>query len=272
MVYQRIKKAFLSSFIILASPFAIPVLSFAKTVNYGSMPEQVRIAYPGPTILRFVKEVQTITGASRLKIKPANPADPSYKVLQATPVFTNGANDVSFFLADGSVVRLKLLVSPNDGSADSYYDLKPKDSAESESLDANAPKISEVELLKAMVRDDEVAGYKLSRLSVEMPSKVSAATVELIRVYKGSSFNGYVYRITNTSWRKIVEVDVRHLSVGDPNLAILAQSDDDRLQPKGKGTYQTIVRVVAKNTSSSRDVILPMETQEPEAPQKKGDQ
>jgi hypothetical protein len=53
----------------------------AKTVSYGSAVEQVRIKHGGPTIFRFPKAVQTITGASRLQIKPANDADPSYTVL-----------------------------------------------------------------------------------------------------------------------------------------------------------------------------------------------
>lgn len=247
--------------------------AIAKPVYYGSMPEQVRVKHGGSTIFRFPKAVQTITGAGRLTIKPANDADPSYTTLAVTPRFTNGLNEVAFFLADGSVVKTKILVSPNDPAADSFYEFKPKDSLDSDQTDPNAPKISEVELLKAMVRDDDVAGYKVSRFSSDVPSKLSSASVELIRIYKGNPFNGYVYRVTNTSWRKIVEVDVRHLSVGEPNLAILAQSDADRLYPKGKGTHQTLVRIVAKNTSSSRDVIFAMEAQEPEAAvsQKKGD-
>ncbi|MGE0631478.1 MAG: hypothetical protein AB7O96_03660 [Pseudobdellovibrionaceae bacterium] len=251
----------------------MPNQAIAKPVYYGSMPEQVRVKHGGSTIFRFPKAVQTITGAGRLTIKPANDADPSYTTLAVTPRFTNGLNEVAFFLADGSVVKTKILVSPNDPAADSFYEFRPKDSLDSDQSDSNAPKISEVELLKAMVRDDDVAGYKVSRFSSDVPSKLSSASVELIRIYKGNPFNGYVYRVTNTSWKKIVEVDVRHLSVGEPNLAILAQSDEDRLFPKGKGAHQTLVRIVAKNTSSSRDVIFAMEAQEPEAAasQKKGD-
>ena len=263
---------FCSSMAILLD-VVIPNQAIAKPVYYGSMPEQVRVKHGGSTIFRFPKAVQTITGAGRLTIKPANDADPSYTTLAVTPRFTNGLNEVAFFLADGSVVKTKILVSPNDPAADSFYEFKPKVSLDSDQSDPNAPKISEVELLKAMARDDDVAGYKVSRFSSDVPSKLSNASVELIRIYKGNPFNGYVYRVTNTSWKKIVEVDVRHLSVGEPNLAILAQSDEDRLFPKGKGAHQTLVRIVAKNTSSSRDVIFAMEAQEPEAAasQKKGD-
>ena len=272
-IEKLLKTVLFCSSIVLSLEVAMPGEALAKAVYYGSMPEQVRIKHGGPTIFRFPKAVQTITGAGRLTIKPANEADPSYMTLSVTPRFTNGLNEVAFFLADGSVIKTKILVSPNDPAADSYYDFKPKDAQDSDQSDANAPKISEVELLKAMVRDDDVAGYKVSRFSSDVPSKLSAASVELIRIYKGTPFNGYVYRVTNTSWRKVVEVDVRHLSVGEPNLAILAQSDEDRLYPKGKGTHQTLVRIVAKNTSSSRDVIFAMEAQEPEAAasQKKGD-
>ncbi len=246
----------------------------AKTVYYGSNAEQVRVKHGGPAIFRFPKAVQTITGASRLLIKPANDADPSYTVLAVTPRFTNGVNEVSFFLTDGSVVRTKILVSPSDPAADSLYDFKSKDefnSADSE----NAPVLSEVELLKAMVRDDDVSGYKVSHVLERVPAKPSSMNVELMRIYRGSPFNGYVFRVTNTSSKKNVDVDVRHVTVGDPSLAILSQSDDSVLYPKGKGAHQTLVRVVAKNTASSRDVILAMEAEEPptqsDSPSKKGD-
>lgn len=272
-IEKIIKAALFCSSFVLALEVVAPEEAMAKAVFYGTTAEQVKIRHGSSTIFRFPKSVQTITGAGRLSIKPANDADPSYMVLAVTPRFTNGVNEVAFFLADGSVVKTKIVVTPNDPAADSFYEFKPRDGLDSDPNDPNAPKISEVELLKAMVRDDEVSGYKVTRLSSDMPSKLSSASVELVRVYKGSPFNGYVYRVTNTSWRKIVEVDVRHISVGDPNLAILAQSDEERLFPKGKGTYQTLVRVVAKNTSSSRDVILAMEAQETDAQaqQKKGD-
>lgn len=240
----------------------------AKTVYYGSAAEQIRIKHGGPTIFRFVKAVQTITGASRLEIKPANSADPSYQVLSVTPRFTNGLNEVSFFLADGQVVKTKVVVTPNDPAADSYYDFKPKDGNESADSE-NAPTINEIELMKAMVRDDDVSGYKVSRVSSAGRSKIMEASVELIRIYRGSPFNGYVYRVTNTSWRKNVEIDVRHIVVGEPNLAILSQSDESLLHPKGKGVHETLVRVVAKNTASSSDVILAMEPQESQT--KKGE-
>ena len=242
--------------------------AFAKTVYYGSTTEQIRVQHGGPTIFRFTKAVQTITGASRFEIKPANSADKSYMALSVTPRFTNGISEVTFFLADSSVVRTKIVVSPNDPAADSYYDFKVKDGFEN-SESENAPAITEIELLKAMVRDDEVSGYKVSRTSSEVHSKLASANVELVRIYKGSSFNGYVFRVTDTSWSKNIEIDVRHIVVGDQNLAILSQSDETVLYPKGKGVNQTLVRIVAKNTASSGDVILAMEPQEPEGASKK---
>jgi hypothetical protein len=259
-------------YLVLFAIFAIFLVrnAEAKVVSYGSAIEQVRIKHGGPTIFRFPKAVQTITGASRLQIKPANDADPSYTVLAVTPRFTNGVNEVAFFLTDGSVVRTKILVSPNDPAADGLYDFKSKDALDSADSE-NAPVISEVELLKAMVRDDVVSGYKVSRVSEPISSKQNSANVELIRIYRGSPFNGYVFKVTNTSWKKNVDVDARHITVGEPNLAILSQSDDPVIFPKGKGVHQTLVRVVAKNTASSRDVILAMEAEEPQANSKKGD-
>jgi hypothetical protein len=225
----------------------------AKTVVFGSGMELVRIKHGGPTIFRFPKAVQTITGASRFEIKPANAADPGYTVLAVTPRFTNGVNEVAFFLVDGSVVRAKLTVSPNDPAADSIYDFKSQD-ALYKGESQNAPALT---------------GYKVSHVSDFLPEKQSVS-VELIRIYKGSPFNGYVFRLTNLSWKKNVDVDVRHVTVGDPNLAILSQSDEVVLYPKGKGVHETLLRIVAKNTASSHDVIFAIEAEDPKN-SKKGD-
>lgn len=240
----------------------------AKTVTYGSGTEQVRIKYGVPTIFRFQKAVQTITGAGRLQVEPANKVDPSYKVLSVTPRFTNGVNEVTFFLTDNSVVRTKILVNPNDPAADTFYDFKSRDSADSADNE-NAPPLTEVELLKAMYRDDNVSGYKAIRTSQVFPSK-NGGQVELVRIYQGNPFNGYVFKVKNTNWRKNLEIDVRHITVGNPSMAILSQSDETTLYPKGKGVNETFVRVVAKNTASSRDVILAMESEEAAAAKSKG--
>lgn len=246
----------------------IAVRAEAKTVVYGSTAEQVRIIYGTPTVFRFEKAVQTITGAGRLQIEPTNKGD--YSSLSVTPRFTNGVHDVTFFLVDKAVVRVKILVSPKDPAADSFYDFKSRDSAES-GFDSNAPALTEIELLKAMYRDESVSGYKVMRMSQGFPSKNGNAQVELIRIYQGNPFNGYVFQVRNTSWRKNLEIDVRHISVGKPSLAILSQSDESTLYPKGKGANETLVRVVAKNTASSRDVILAMEAEEPDAKPKGGE-
>jgi hypothetical protein len=255
--------------IVFVCLFFLTKNAHAKSILYGSATEQIRIKYGGPTIFRFPKAVQTITGASRLEIKPANAADPSYTVLAVTPKFTNGANEVSFFLVDSTVIRARILVSPNDPAADSLYDFKAEGSASDASTE-NAPPITEVELLKAMVRDDEVSGYTVSHTS-EYRSSKDGVEIELVRIYKGSPFNGYVFRLANTNSRKNVAVDVRHVTVGEPNQAVLSQSDEAILYPKGKGTYQTFLRVVSKNTTSSRDVVIAMEPEDPSS-KKKGDQ
>lgn len=240
----------------------------AKTVVYGSTAEQVRIIYGTPTVFRFEKAVQTVTGAGRLQVEPTNKGD--YSSLSITPRFTNGVHDVTFFLVDKSVVRAKILVNPKDPAADSFYDFKSRDSVEA-GIDGNAPALTEIELLKAMYRDDSVSGYKVMRMSQGFPSKSGSAQIELIRIYQGKPFNGYVFKVRNTSWQKNLEIDVRHITVGNPSLAILSQSDESTLSPKGKGVHETLVRVVAKNTASSRDVILAMEAEEPEAKSKGGE-
>ncbi len=257
-----IVRIFMALYFMLILTLAMMLVSHAeaKIVSYGSGVEQIRLEYGSPKIFRFTKPVQTITGASRFEINPANDKDATYTDLSIKPRFTNGVTEVNFFLSDKSIVRTKIIVSPKDPAADGFYDFRPRDALNADEQSA-ASNMTEVELLKAMVRDDDViSGYKISKTSQAFPSKTNNARVELIRIYKGSPFNGYVFRVTNTSWRKLVEVDVRHITVGDPNLAILSQSDETELTPKGKGTSETLVRVVAKNTASSGDVILAMES------------
>ncbi|GHT97397.1 hypothetical protein FACS1894126_1360 [Alphaproteobacteria bacterium] len=240
----------------------------AKTVEYGTEAVRIPLKYGGPTIFRFSKAVQTITGASRLEIKPANAADPSYSALAVTPRLSSGTNEVSFFLGDGSVVRTHVLVSASDPAADSFYDFKPVGKVDSGGGEEQqtAP-MSEVELLKAMFRDADVTGYTVKRVSDRESERKPGVEIELIRIYKGSPFNGYVYRLKNVS-SKSVAVDVRHITVGEPNQAVLSQSDVSVLAVKGAGVSETLLRIVAKNSVSSRDVVLALEPDE----KKKGEQ
>lgn len=256
--------------VFMATAFVLAANAEAKTVFYGSAVEQVRIRYGAPTIFRFDGEVQTVTGSSHFQIEPANKTNPSYRLLSVRPRFTNGVNEVTFFLNNNAVVKTRIVVSPNDPAADTFYEFKAHDSVDSAGAE-NAPVISEIELLKAMYRDDAVSGYKVSRLSQRFPSKNVNAQVELIRIYRGNPFNGYVFKVRNTSRQRLLEIDVRHVTVGKPNMAILSQSDESTLYPRGKGPQETLVRVVAKNTASSRDVILAMESEAPDSKAKKED-
>jgi hypothetical protein len=245
---------------VLALILLIVSRSHAKTIAFGSVPEQIRIKYGGATVFRFLKPVQTITGANRFQIKPANETDPSYAVLAVTPHFTNGVNDVSFFLSDGSVIKTKIIVTTKDENGiDTVYDFKSKNG--DAPSDEAAPKLSEVELLKAMVNDAQVSGYQVSKTSQSIPSKESNVSIDLLRIYKGSQFNGYVFTVTNKSWSKIAHLDVRQITVGHADLAILSQADELELFPKGKGPHQTYLRVITKSTATVQDIIVPMEAE-----------
>ncbi|HEX7676330.1 MAG TPA: hypothetical protein VF412_19300 [Bdellovibrio sp.] len=234
----------------------------AKVIYTSEKIETIRIKHTGPTIFRFPKSVQTISGASRFEVKSANPKDSSYSVLSVTPRFAGVSNDVSFILSDGTVVRVKIVAEVNDPLSDSFYDFKSADAKSNERPADRGESSFEVELLKALVSDSAISGYQIIKTSQRMPSKQSGISVELTRIYKGSPYNGYVFLVTNTSWRNDIEVDVRKFTVGDDGLAILSQSDESILKPKGKGTYKTLVRVVAKNTATSNDVVMPMEAEE----------
>jgi len=157
-------------FALLLAAF-LPLRLDAKTIVYDLTAVSVRIVYGTPTIFRFQKAVQTITGAGRLEVGPTNKGD--YTSLSIKPRFTNGSHDVTFFLIDKTVVSVKISVSPKDPGAEAFYDFKPRGSEEAESKQG-AVSLSEVELLKVMVKDVGVAGYKVINMSQTRPSTVDS--------------------------------------------------------------------------------------------------
>lgn len=260
------KERLLFAVIALAVIFAIGLLGHradAKILNYGSGLVIAPIKPLEPTVCRFPKPVQSVQGASgRFEIGPQNPNDPTYTSLSVKPKVGSGSYPISFYLNDGTVVQAKFEVTAS--APESFYDFQPMGSVGQDSLGSSdeGPSMSQVDLLRAMVLGASPSGYKITNPNADQGSK-AGARIELLRVYRGSPFNGYVFRVTNTNWKKDVEIDVRNITVGEPNQAILAQSDEAILKPKGKGTSQTLLRIVAKDTSASRDVILAMESSAP---------
>lgn len=235
--------------------------SEAKVIYYGSEKEQVNLTYGGPTIFRFGEEVKTISQASRFDIHPADEVDPNYAVLSVTPRFTNGKSDITFILASGAIINTTLTVVPKaiPEKTDSFYDFRSKDSLiEGEKGDGAHSNVSEMELMKAMIRWDKVVGYQTEVLSKNVDTGVDDLSAKLVRVYMGARFNGYVFEVRNTSSSQSYTLDLKNLSLGTPNVALLSQVDREVLSGSKAKNNMAFLRIVAKPTSVYYNVHLPV--------------
>jgi len=236
-------------------------ICFAREIFYGSETETVSVAYGGPTIFRFNEEVKTITQATRFKIESADKASPDYTTLSVTPRFLRGKSNVTFILANGAVVSAKLIIVSKalPEQVDSFYDFKPKDSlVENFDKDEKGTGISELELMKAMIRWEKIVGYNVRTLVRTVNTGIDHLSAKLIRVYTGPRYNGYVFRIRNLSKKKGYAIDLKSLALGKPNMALLSQVDQKILKPIKSKENTTFLRIVAKPASIYYNVNLPV--------------
>jgi hypothetical protein len=237
--------------------------SFARDVVFGKGRENISIAFGVETLLRFPLEVKTITEASRFDIHPANQEQPDYSVLTVKPRMSEGVSDVSFVLSDGTVIRTQLEISNRPNlKKDSIYDFKPKEELESTNpnlAEKHDPMvISELDLMRAMIRGDQVSGFSLSRTSQIIPLGNPDIQATLVKIYSGQDVNGYVYHLETGAMKKRYQLDLKGLSIGIPNLAILSQADRADLGGKTSSERETYLRIVARPGASSHKVILPV--------------
>ncbi len=237
----------------------------AKEIFYGSAPETIRLSYGQSTIFRFTKQVRTISQANRYEIKPADDSDPDYSVLTVRPRFTSGASQVVFILSDGTSVNVKLVMAPKGQSpSEAFYDFKSKSELiENEESESKLPVVTEIELMKAMIRDDEVVGYSKQTLSKWINSHFADVSVTLTRIYSGKEYNGYVYSITNERKKSPITVDIQKIVIGTPNLSVLAQIDNEVIGDEKGKMATTNLRIVAKASATYGDAVLPITLSSP---------
>ena len=226
----------------------------AKTIYYGSETEAVTLSYGGETIFRFNEPVKTISRASNFSIETADKTNPDYAVLSVTPRFTKGNSRITFLLANGAVVstNIETVSKVIPEKTDSFYDFVPKSSLIEKEGNVTSD-ITDIELLKSMIRREEVLGIEQRPLEREVHSGVSDLKAKLVRLYTGAKFNGYIFKLTNVSKKKTYAVDLRYLTLGKPNLALLSQTDKDKLKPN----ESTFFRIIAKPSSVYYNLNIP---------------
>lgn len=247
---------------------AVPVKSMARVIYYGKQTVTVPIVYGAsdPTLFKFPSDVKTVSRASRFSIQPADQDNPSYSTLSITPIFSSGDSVVVFILADGSTLKLKLSVvtRPINGKTDAIYEFQPMSHLLDNGDERKAPVVNEFDLLKAMIRGDEVSGYRYQKVSRPLPSSLSGLKVTLEGVYSGGTFNGYIYRIENVSYSSKFEIDITQLRIGRPNLAVVSSVDRQLVTPE-KGETDALLKVVAKPSSTESSITLPVAMRKKEA-------
>lgn len=248
---------------LLLASFSMSHPASARDILYGKARETIPVAFGTETIFRFPMEVKTITEASRFDIRPANGDEPDYSVLAVKPRFTEGSADVTFLLSDGTPIRTQLVVATRTNlKRDSIYDFKAK-----EELGDTNPNlkdhpdpmvISELDLMRAMIRGDQVAGFNSESYSKPIALGSPNLTAELKKVYRGHDMNGYVYLLKTGLKDSGFEVSLDALAIGQPNLAILAQVDRTFIGGKTSEEREAYLRVVARPGASSQRIILPV--------------
>lgn len=244
---------------------SIPNDSSAKVIYFGSETEVITIVQGGATLLRFPGDIRTISQASRFEISPANPDSPNYALLSVRSRFASGSSEVVFILADGTTIKTRLVVISQaiPEKTDSIYEFKSKETLlNSPSSEKAGSDLSELELMKAMLRGDTVAGYEVRNLIRTVTPGFKGVTTRLVRIYTGNQFNGYIFELTNTTRKQKLFVNIQNLALGDPNVALLSAVDQAVIEPEGSGKDKTYLRVVAKPTSVFNQLILPIQVVE----------
>ena len=180
-------------------------------------------------------------------------------MLSIKPRFTSGTSAVTFILSDGTLIKTKLVVVSGaiPEKTDSVYDFKSKDGLVSQTgADHAGSGLSELELMKAMLRGDEVTGYEVRNLIRTITPGFKGVTTKLVRIYTGNQFNGYIFELINMTRDQKLFVNVQNLALGDPNMAVISSVDHAVIEPK----EVTYLRIIAKPASAYQQLVLPIET------------
>jgi hypothetical protein len=232
-------------------------MAYSKTISYGKNAVGLAIPYGELTIFRFLSPVATISKAKRFEIEPANSEKPDYSVLTVKPRFTKANDSVVFLLGDGSIVKLRLRVLPrNQKMSDGFIDFEPKDETQEPKAFNTSKKVTELDLLRGMIRNRRVSGFKVKKVKKKISGKDGGLNLYLEEVYRGRKLTGYVYKFINDSATETFKIDVRKLKIGKKNLALVSSVERAVLSPKFKETY---LWVVAKTDQKNVRMGLPID-------------
>lgn len=257
---------FLATVFLMSSEVVI-----AKSFPAGEKPTTVEIRFGKTTVLRFETKVSSVQNAEKYEISPLNDQSPNYAELQVRPRSSTLADVVTFHLADGSSVKLKLMpvVGPAAEKLEAFHTIKQKpqdklpkiagfDQSATFNSDDAEDDSGKTELMKALILGSKIRGYQIKPVGKTLKTGLVGVDATLVRVYTGKELNGYVFQIISHATKNKYEIDVRRLKLGEPNLALMSQVDRKVLEPEPTGRNTAYLTMVALPSSLSRDVVLPV--------------
>lgn len=239
----------------------------ARSLQYGDAPITLEIPYGKSTVLRFDSKVSSIQNAEKYEIGPLNDQQPNYAELSVKPRTTSGGDTVNFHLADGAIVKLRLLAVTNTHGegVETVHTLKkvlPEPAAITKDLlpDPSDDEMGDgkVALMKALILGTKLRGYQIRPLGTPVKTALDGVEATLEQVYAGRDYTGYVIQIVNKDATRQFEIDIRRLKIGEPNLALMSQVDRRVIEREASGRNIAKLTIVALPSSLSRDVVLPL--------------
>ena len=227
---------------------------YARTVQYDEARSTVRVNLGKQSLFKFDVPVSTISSIAQFDIKPASEESPDFALISVEPRVPGAVSNAVFILADKTVVKVKLTAVIDD-KLENFIEFKSKKNSD-EQLPENPDykKASKVDLIKALILEDKLAGYKIRNLDKPVKSDSKFMHITLHKVYEGKELSGYVYQFKNISLDIEQSIDIRDLKIGKPNAALMSYIEKKKLLP-GEDTRLVLV---AKASAKLTNVILPL--------------
>ena len=209
------------------------------------------------SILQLPSPVKTITPSQYFSIQDVGAATEGgsktdVRAFQVKPVLGAQSESVTFVLASGRALALRLMVTPG---GEKFYDIQ---------VDAltrrHGSKFlgAEMAMMRSMLVD-EVGGFARELTDEKVDTEFPDLVFRLSRVYAATDLVGYVFKVKNTG-RDALDLNLSALALGRPSRAALAQSDKLHLEAcplLGAPTdaCQTAVRLVIRGPKPVRPVL-----------------
>ncbi len=238
----------------LALSLVYPPQASAKTIYYGSNVELVNLIRSEDTVFTFMSKVKSMKVPDGVIVNRYDTESGDTSELIVKPMISKVNGRLVFRLDTGDTIKLKIRVfnKYENKITDDVYEFKPL--AEKAEGHKDISEINALDAMKTMLRSDNHESFSVRDVFADIWPWKKGIDTKLIKIYSGKNFNGYVYKISNSSRNQSVKIDVTELKLGNPDQARYIQIDEETIPPKGS----TLLRVVAAPSSYHRDLTLPV--------------